>query len=76
MNTTLAVLGALGGFSAFGTGITLLLRAIFKQVNATDSNTKATNKLNTTVADLAEKIGHLDTRVTVLEDHDRGRPHP
>jgi hypothetical protein len=42
MTTVLSVLGALGGFSAFAGGVALILRAIFKQVNATDGNTSVT----------------------------------
>ncbi len=67
----LGILGALGGFSAFITGVALTLKAIFRQVSATDSNTEATRTLSRNVADLTEKISHLDTRVTILEDHDR-----
>lgn len=73
MTTALAILGALGGFSAFVTSVVLILRAIFKQVTATDSNTNATQALTKSVDELKVNISHLDTRVTILEDHDQDR---
>jgi hypothetical protein len=49
------------------------LRAIFKQVNATEKNTTATEDLTEKVSSLSAKFGRLDTRVTILEDHDKNR---
>lgn len=71
-STVLAVLGALGGASAFVTIITVTLRAIFRQVNATEKNTSATENLTKAVESLHGKFEQLDRRVMILEDHDKG----
>lgn len=73
MNTALAVFSAIGGLSALATGVSLTLRAIFKQVSATDRNTSATESLTKAVGELGEKFTDLDRRVVILEDHDKGR---
>jgi hypothetical protein len=63
----LAVTSALGGAAAFITMVALVLRAIFKQVSATEGNTKATDRLTDAVGEMSEKVGALDTKVTVLD---------
>lgn len=73
MSTALEILGALGGGTAFVTLCIVTLRAIFKQVNATNDNTDAVGKLTKSVDDLSAKFSGHETRITILEDHDKNR---
>lgn len=56
----LLVLGALGGVVAFLGSVWAVLRGIFKQIDATQDNTAAVNRL-------IERMDRADTR---LNEHD------
>lgn len=58
--TAFAVIGALGGIVVFVAGVWALLRGIFRQVNATEDNTRA-------VRDLTQKLDDHETRISRLE---------
>jgi len=63
--TILAALGSLGGITAFLTVVTVVARAIFKQISATQENTEATVKLNDTMEKMREQLADHETRITL-----------
>jgi hypothetical protein len=67
VTTGLAILGSLGGIAAFFGAFGVVVRAIFRQVSATEDNTAALNRLEVTVTKLDTQQGDLAHRVTVLE---------
>lgn len=54
--------GILASATVFIGGVWALLRGIFRQVNATEVNTRATEKLTAEVDKLAERITRLEIR--------------
>lgn len=72
VNGTLALLGALGGLVAFIAGVWALLRGIFRQVNATDANTRATRELTGKLERIAATVEGHGERLARLEGG-RGR---
>lgn len=67
----LLVLGSSGGIVAFLSAVVIIGRGIFRQVAATEDNTKALQGLTDEVHDLKTMTGSHETRITVLEDRDR-----
>lgn len=64
----LIVLGSSGGIIAAVTAVLTIGRGIFKQVNATEDNTEAINRLTDEVAKMRHSVNGHETRITVLED--------
>lgn len=64
-NATLEWLGALGGAAVFATAVWAVIRAILKQVNATEDNTQATRANTVAIANLDGKVTKLETTVAV-----------
>lgn len=64
-STTLEWLGALGGAAVFATAVWAVIRAILKQVNATEDNTTATRANTVAIASLDKKVTQLETTVAV-----------
>jgi uncharacterized protein YybS (DUF2232 family) len=62
------ILGSLGGIVAFVTAVFLIIRAIFKQINAIDDNTTEIRETRDQVTKMAEKISDHDVRIHILED--------
>ena len=62
------VLGSLGGLVAALGAIIILGRGIFRQVNATEDNTKALQDLTGKVDALFQSYSNHETRISVLED--------
>lgn len=67
MNTTLAILGALGGIGAFGAGVWTIVRSIARQIGATKDNTEALHDLRDTVMKLDTTVDDHTTRIARLE---------
>lgn len=64
----LAVLGALGGGTAFLVAITVVVKAIFRQVKATEDNTQALNDLKDTVIKLDTVVDDHTVRIVRIEE--------
>jgi hypothetical protein len=67
LNTTLAVIGALGGLTAFGAAVWAVVRSIAKQVGATKDNTEAVKELTRKLDALDGKVDEHSTRIARLE---------
>lgn len=65
MNSVLATLGALGGLAVFATAVWAVIRAILRQVTATENNTSATDRNTTAIGALEAKVASLDTTVAI-----------
>lgn len=63
----LAILGALGGIAAFVGGVVAVLRGIFRQISATESNTDAVNRLTEQLGDLSGTVDNHGERISRLE---------
>lgn len=68
MNPAILILSSLGGIVSFVGGITLVIRAILKNVGATRENTTALENLIKTVTILKESDDTQNIRLAVLED--------
>ena len=68
MATVLASLGATSGILAVITGIIVIGRGIFRQVNATEDLTKTVGTLIQSVNELKTVLGGHETRISILED--------
>lgn len=66
-----AILGSVGGIVAFLTAIVIIGRGIFKQVDATEDNTRALKEMTAKVDQLFDKYNDHETRLRVLEDRDK-----
>lgn len=66
--TATLILSSAGGICAFIAMITLVIRAIFKQVNATEDNTAAVRDLTDAHKTLTIRITNLEYKVGILED--------
>lgn len=60
--TVLAAFGALGGLAVFITAVVALARGIFRQVSATEDNTRAVNRLTSKLDDHETRISRLEGR--------------
>lgn len=65
------ILSSLGGIVAFLGLVGLIIRAIFRQINATEDNTTAVRNLTRQVEALNTKVGELEKKVIILEDRIR-----
>jgi hypothetical protein len=65
VNSTLSVLGALGGLAVFAGAVVAVIRATFRQVTATEANTKVTQANTRAIEALEAKVAGLDRTVTV-----------
>jgi Na+-transporting methylmalonyl-CoA/oxaloacetate decarboxylase gamma subunit len=75
VNTGLVIVSSLGGIIAFLGLVALIIRGIFKIVNATEDNTTATRELSATMIKIVEKQNDHETRIAILEDRrHRGNP--
>lgn len=63
VNATLAIFGALGGLAVFGTAVWAVIRAITRQITATEQNTSATQSNTTAIRELENKVDTLDRTV-------------
>lgn len=63
--TPVEVLGSLGGITAFGTSIFIVLRAVARQMSATQGNTEAMKENTQAIRELRTKVGDLDRTVAV-----------
>jgi hypothetical protein len=66
-STVLAVLGSLGGLAAFGVAMWTIVRAIFKQVGATEDNTKALGDMRGALERLDNTVRSQGERISALE---------
>jgi flagellar biogenesis protein FliO len=69
-NDVLAVLGSLGGIIAFVTAVIVVVRGIFRQVQATDDLTRAVRELRDTLTAQDRRLNDYGERIARLE----GRP--
>jgi hypothetical protein len=67
VNSALAILGALGGCAAFLGALTVIVRAVFKEVAAIDNNTAALDNLRETVTGLDTRLNDQGERLSRLE---------
>jgi hypothetical protein len=67
MNSVATVLGALGGGAVFVAALVATVRGIFKQVNATESNTKALTEVRDEMRSLNSVVGTHESRISRLE---------
>jgi hypothetical protein len=67
MNTVLAVLAALGGGVVFIGAVVAVIRAIFKQISATNANTAATQELSKQLGSVNGRLDNHETRISHLE---------
>jgi hypothetical protein len=65
--TTLALLGALGGLVAFVAGVWALLRGIFRNVGATQDNTRALREVTDQLEQLSRVQNSHGERLARLE---------
>lgn len=75
MSASALVLSSLGGIVTFVASIVLIIRVIFKQVHATEENTKASQRNTEVIEDLLQKFNNHEVRITVLETRDTRRGH-
>jgi hypothetical protein len=68
MNPAVLILTSLGSIIAFITGVTLVIRAIIRNVNATRENTEALHEVTEVVTKLRAEFDDIKIRVAVLED--------
>ncbi len=71
--TTLALLGALGGLAAFVAGVWALLRGIFRNIGATQDNTRALRQMSDRLEQLGQTVNGHGERIARLEGR---RPRP
>jgi hypothetical protein len=64
----LVAIGGIGGLVVLLTSIVVIGRAIFRQVTATEENTRAVRELAASVGKLDQMFNNHETRITVLED--------
>lgn len=68
MVMALAILGSLGGVVAFATAVFFIVRAGFRQANATEENTKALNRNSEAIDKLDKRVDGHDIAIAVLRD--------
>lgn len=62
MGSALAILGAVGGAGVFLGAVVTVARGIFRQVDATDRNTAALDRLSKALDDHETRIARLEGR--------------
>lgn len=62
-----AILGSLGGITAFVTAVVFMVRSIVRQVGATEDNTAALKDLKDSVRELKAELSGHETRISRLE---------
>lgn len=67
MDTTI-ILSSLGGIVAFLCAVTVIARGIFRQVTATEANTKALNELSNKFDLMDVRMNSHDTAIAILND--------
>jgi hypothetical protein len=67
MNNVATVLGALGGVVVFIAGLLTVIRGIFKQVNATEANTRALREVTEQMKSVNSVVGTHESRISRLE---------
>jgi len=67
MSAAAAFLGALGGGVVFVGAIVAVARGIFRQVNATEANTRALTELTSRIEGIGGRMADLETRLARLE---------
>lgn len=75
MNVLIAI-GGVSGVVVLITSVAVLGRGIFRQVNATEANTRAIRELSGKVETLSSRYNGHETRITVLEDREGRRRAP
>lgn len=71
MNVVL-VLSSFGGIAAFLSAVVIVVRAIFKQVGATEDNTKALHELSDKFEKQSQIVNGHENRIGRLEERTRG----
>jgi hypothetical protein len=64
----LAILGSLGGIVAFCGAIWVIVKAGFRQVSATEENTKALGRMTDAIGKLDTRVDQHDIDIAVLKD--------
>lgn len=64
----LGILGAIGGVAAFGGGVWVLVKGIFRIVSSTEDNTDAIKNLTAEVQKIGTRINGVEVRLAVVED--------
>lgn len=64
-STVLAISGALGGLVVFLGAVWAIIRAVLKQVGATEDNTTATKANTEAIGKLESRMSSVETTVTV-----------
>lgn len=62
-----AILGSLSGIIVFLSAVVVVMRGIFKIVNATDENTQAVKDLGEDLRKMSDRINGHEIRIAVLE---------
>jgi hypothetical protein len=68
MTTALEILAALGGVIAFPTAVWAIVRAGFRQANATRENTEALRSMTNAIDKLDRRVDDHDVAIAVLKD--------
>jgi hypothetical protein len=72
----LTVLGGSGGLIGLAAVLVVIGRGIFRQVNATEDNTAAVERLSGQMETIARTLNDHDTRLAVLEDRMKRNDNP
>lgn len=67
MSNALAILAALGGIVVFLGAVVAVIRAIFKQIGATNANTAAVRELSLQMGSVNGRLDNHETRISHLE---------
>jgi len=67
MSVAVAILASLGGVVAFLGMLFVIVKSVFRQVNATEDNTKALNELSEQIKGMADQLNDHETRISVVE---------
>lgn len=71
MNPAVLILSSLGGIVSFVTGVFFIVRAIFKNVNATKENTDALQGVEVQLKDLRSTVDSHTVEIAILKDRQR-----
>lgn len=72
-STVFAILGSLGGITAFCVAVYAIIKSIMKQVTATDANTKATEANTQAIEELRKSQGELRETVNIQAERISGQ---
>lgn len=70
------ILTSLGSIIAFLTVVTIIVRAIFRIVNATEDNTEAVKNSTKSINEILTRLNRHESRLAVLEDRIHRNGHP